>query len=142
MTMTSRARSTVVTVLFAVLSGLAAPAAAETMKHSGIIVDIAADGTTIVLAEVGPWRVRNGATVVTRRTITLTPETAFAIAAREIETPSGFLGDFVETRLGPDGVYLNDSVTVDCQHDGRQLTALKVTVTEPWAEEGWAGILP
>jgi hypothetical protein len=129
-------------VLLAVLASLATAAAAETMKHSGTIVDIAADGKTFVLAEVGPWRVRNGSTVVTRRTITLEPGTEFAIVAREIDTSTGFPGDFVETRLGPDGVYLNDYVTVDCRHEGRRLVALKVTVTEPWAEEAWSRVLP
>jgi hypothetical protein len=140
MTMTSRARSTVFTILLAVLPGLIASASAgERMKHSGSIVAIADDGRTFVLAEVGPWQVRRGATVVTRRTITLEPETEFSIVAREVETSSGFLGDFVETRLGPDGVYLNDYVTVDCRHEGRRLIALKITVSEPWAEEAWSG---
>lgn len=126
-----------------VLLGLAASApAAETMKHSGTIVSIAADGKTFVLAEVGPWQVRDGATLVTLQTITVAPGTEFAIVARESETSSGFPGDFVETRLGPDGVYLSDYVTVDCRHEGRRLMALKITVTEPWAEEGWAGGLP
>jgi hypothetical protein len=86
--------------------------------------------------------VRNGMTVVTRRTITLEPGTELAIVARDVDTSSGFPGDFVETRLGPDGLYLNDDVTVDCRHEGRRLVALKITVTEPWAEEAWSRVLP
>jgi hypothetical protein len=140
--MTSRARVAVLTALAVLLGCLASASAGERLKHSGSIVSIADDGRTFVLAEIGPWRVRNGASVVTRRTITLTPDTEFAIVAREVETSSGFPGDFVETRLGPDGVYLNDYVTVDFRHDGGRQIALKITVSEPWAEEAWSRTLP
>jgi hypothetical protein len=123
-----------VTAVLIVLGTAAFAGPAQTMKHSGTIIAIADDGRTFVLAEVGPWRVRNGATVITRRTITVIPETAFAIAARNVETPGGFAGEFVETPLGPEGVYLYDYVTVDCRHEGKRLMALKITVTEPWLE--------
>ena len=66
---------------------------------------------------------RQGETVITYRTITLAPETEFAIVARADTAPTGFPGDFVETRLGPEGVYLNDHVTVDCRHEGKRLVA-------------------
>jgi len=75
--------------------------------------------------------VRQGETVITYRTITLAPETEFAIVARADTAPTGFPGDFVETRLGPEGVYLNDHVTVDCRHEGKRLVALKIIVIEP-----------
>ena len=124
-----------------ILLGLTAWASAEeSVKHSGSIVSIAEDARTFVLAEVGPWQVRKGATVITYRTITLVPETEFAIVARAT-TPSGFAGDFVESRLGPDGLYLNDYATVDCRHEGKRLVALKITVTEPPAGDNGSGIL-
>ena len=129
-----------VAVLVILLGCVASASAGERMKHSGSIVSIADDGRTFELAEVGPWQTRNGATVITRRMITLTPETEFAIVARDVEAPSGFPGDFVETRLGPDGVYLNDYVTVDCRHEGPRLIALKITVTEPWADDAGGGM--
>jgi hypothetical protein len=114
-----------------ILVGLAASAgAAETMKHSGSIFAIGDDATTFVLAEVGPWEVRGGATVITYRTITVTPETRFAIVGRDADTASGFPGEFLEMPLGPDGIYLNDYVTIDCLHDGTRMIALKITVTE------------
>lgn len=109
---------------------LTAPAgAAEIMKHSGSIVSIADDATTFRLAEVGPWRVRDGVTVLTYRTITLTPETVFAGITRVDKAPSGFAGDFVQTPLGFEDLYLNDHVTVECRHEGTRLIALKVVVT-------------
>ena len=135
MTLPRRSHRALLAAAVLILLGSAASASpAQTMKHSGTIVAIADDGKTFVLAEVGPWRGRNGATVVTRCTITLTPETEFAIAARHVEPPGGFPGEFVETPLGPDGVYLYDYVTVDCLHEGKRLVALKLTVTEPWLE--------
>lgn len=110
---------------------LAAPARAQdVVKHSGSIVAIAADATTFVLEEVGPWQVRDGETVVTRRTITLVPGTQFAMVGRADDATSGFPGDFVETVLDPEFVYLYDYVTVDCLHQGKELLALKVTVME------------
>jgi hypothetical protein len=115
-----------------VLGLVVAASAAETMKHSGTIVSIADDARTLVLAEIGPWRVRGGATVVTYRTIVLAPETRFAIVGRGEDAPSGFQGDFVEMALGPDGLYPGDHVTVDCRHEGGRFVALKVTVTEVW----------
>jgi hypothetical protein len=138
-----------------ILLGLTASASAgERVKHSGVIVSIAGDqnyalfphltvfgkARTFVLAELGPWQVRNGATVITYRTITLAPETEFAMVARAGAAPSGFGGDFVETRFGPEGVYLNDYVTIDCRHEGKRLVALKITVTELPAPETEGGI--
>jgi hypothetical protein len=80
--------------------------------------------------------------VITRRTITLARETEFAIVARDEAPPSGFPGDFVETRRGPDGVYLNDYVTVDCRHEGQRMIALRSTVSEPWVDDAASGTLP
>ena len=114
-----------------ILTGLTASASAEErVKLSGSIVSIAGDAKTFVLAEIGPWQVRKGATVLTYRTITLSPETEYAIVARAEQAPSGFPDDFVETPIGPESVYLHDYVTVDCRHEGKRLMALKITVTE------------
>ena len=105
--------------------------AGEVVKHSGAIVAIADDARTFVLAEVGPWQVRNGATVTTGRTITLIPETQFALVGRVDDAPSGYPGDFVEVAVGPEQVYLGDYVTVECRHEGKKMLALKITVIEP-----------
>ena len=122
--------------VFVILLGLTASASAEqTLKHSGSIVSVAEHAKAFVLAEVGPWRVRKGVTVITYRTIALTPETEFAIVARAT-APGGFAGDLVESRLGPEDVYVNDYVTVDCRHEGKRLVALKITVTEPAGDNG------
>ena len=122
---------TVVLAVFVLVLALApAAGAAEIARHSGTIVSIPDDARTFVLAEVGPWQVRNGATVLIYRTIELTSETEFIIVARVDAAPSGFRGDFVEFKIGPERVYLNDRVTVECRHEGKRLVALKITVSE------------
>jgi hypothetical protein len=117
--------------LVLMMIGLTTPAtAAERMKHSGTIVSVAGDGSKLVLAEVGPWQTRNGATVFTYRTITLTSDTRFAIVGRAVGAGTGFLADFVELRIDREGLYVDDYITVDCIHVGKRLIALKITVTE------------
>jgi hypothetical protein len=111
------------------IAGLAASAmAGERLKHSGTIVSIDEAAATFVLAEVGTWE--QGGTLVSYRTISVTPATAFAIVARADAPPSGFAGDFVELAIDRGGLYPDDFVTVDCVHEGSRLVALKVTVTE------------
>ena len=120
-----------VMVALLMLLAIDAPArAAQVERHSGSIESIPDDARTFVLAEVGPWQVRNGETVLTHRTIELTPETKYAIVARVDAAPSGFRGDWVEFEIGPERVYLNDQVTIECRHDGKRLVALKITVIE------------
>ena len=110
---------------------LAAGAAAQTLeKHSGVIVDADEAAGTLVLAEVGPWQVRDGKTVITHRTIVFTPKTEFAIAFRAEEPVDGFVGAFVETPLDPWAVYVGDHVTIECRRDGARLVAVKMTVTD------------
>jgi hypothetical protein len=110
---------------------LAAGAAAQTLeKHSGVIVDADEAAGTLVLAEVGPWQVRDGKTVITRRTIALTARTEFAIAFRAEEPVDGFVGAFVETPLEPWAVYVGDHVTIECRREGARLVAVKMTVTD------------
>lgn len=125
-----RHRAMFLSVLMGLLPLTASVSAEEIVNHSGVIVAIADDARTFVLAEVGPWQIRNGATVMTNRTITLLPETQFALVARSDGAPSGFSGDFVEVPLGPEAVYLDDYVTVECRHEGKKMLALKITVME------------
>lgn len=67
---------------------LAGRASAEVVeKHSGVIVDADEKAGTLVLAEVGPWETRAGATVITRRTIVFTP-TSSAVTTARVSSPS------------------------------------------------------
>ncbi len=88
MTLFKTAALGIAAALVLVLAGGAGAQPLE--RHSGVIVDANEAAGTIVLAEVGPWRVRDGRTVITRRTITFTPRTEFAIAFRAEGPNSGF----------------------------------------------------
>jgi hypothetical protein len=112
----------------------AAPGA-ETLKHSGTIVDFDDRTNTLVLAEVGPWRAGEGVAVVTNRRIALTDVTEFGIVFRTEDPVTGIGGDFVEVPLEAAGVYVGDYVTIECRHDGPRMVALKITVLDlPGAE--------
>jgi hypothetical protein len=124
-------RQNVALLVLVVLMALGSPVSADdVVKHSGRIVGIADGARTFVLEEVGPWKVRNGETVMTRQVITLLPETRFTIVGREDGASSGFKGDFVEMTLAPEDVYLYDYVTVECRHEGGNMLALKIMVME------------
>ena len=127
--MTYRAMIRASVVVTAVLLLLTPAASAKTENHSGTIAAIDHAKGTMVLNEVGPWR---GATVITRRVITLRPTTEVTLVKRASdEGASGWLGDFVEKRLGARDLKTGAMVTVKCEHAGKRLTALKVTVVEP-----------
>ena len=116
--------------------GVASPAVAgEVVKPSGTIVDFDQKTDTIVLAEVGPWQVRDGSTVITKRRVVPKLDTEFAIVFRAEEPASGFSGDFVEVSLEAAGVYVDDYVTMECLHAGGRMIALKIIVLDlPGAE--------
>lgn len=103
----------------------------KTFRHSGTIVGLDPDTRTIVLEEIGPWRTRNGVTVVNRLRIHVTSSTEFAEVRRAPEPPSGFPGDFVEQPLEPWKLATGDFVSVECRHEGKRLTASKITMVTP-----------
>ena len=134
-------RSVFSAVGLVLMLGVASPTiAGDVVKHSGTIVAFDEKTDTIVLAEVGPWQVRDGATVVTKRRITLTPDTELAIVFRAEEPASGFAGEYVEAPLERAGVYVEDYVTVECRHEGGRMIALKIIVVDlpgaDYREEG------
>lgn len=115
-------------VALALLAG-SASAGAVTMRHSGTVVEVGE--TTIVLAEVGPWQVADGQTVLTYRTIEVASDTPLLLVRREQVSASGYVGDFVESTVLPWGVVRGDFVTVDCLHKGKRQIAREIVVFEP-----------
>jgi hypothetical protein len=115
----------------ALIVALLVPASgvAQVVKHSGSLLDVDADQGTIVLAELGPWRLDTETTVITVRTIVVTPDTDFALV-RRVDPSNGFSGDFVVDDVEPWAIYPGDFVTVDCVHRGRRLVALRILVVE------------
>ncbi len=118
-------------LLAAVLLVLALPLwAAETTNISGTILALDKEAGTLVVGEVGPWRVKEGATEITPRTIAVTAGTEFKQVKRgEGPGPAGWVGEFVEVAIAPWSSKKGDFVTVQVRHEGPRLTALKVVVS-------------
>jgi len=115
------------TVLLLTVAGAPFAAGAEEIRHSGTVLAVNRDAGTFTLGEVGPWRVEQGVLQITRRTISVTPDTEFVLAKRAKEGVK-YPGDFVEERLDPWNVAVGDFVTVECRHEGKRLIALKIAV--------------
>jgi hypothetical protein len=123
----NRITSVLVVTLLSLLP--AAPGRAQTVTHSGTVLTVDRGASTIVLGEIGPWRVRDGETEVVHHTMTVTPLTTFVRSRRLPGAgPTGWMGDFVEEIADPWAVRPGDFITVLCQHEGRFLTALEVVV--------------
>ncbi len=113
------------------VTGVAGAVTADQLpRHSGTVMTTDAAANTFVLAEVGPWRLSRGETVITRRDIVVTPETEFFLVHRADQAPSGFARDFVVESLILWGVGGGDFVTVECRHEGERMIATKVYVVD------------
>lgn len=106
----------------------------ETMTISGTVMSLDKDAGTIVLAEIGPWRVRGGVTQITRRTVSVIAATEFTQIRRADDAgPTGWRGDFVEMAIEDWALKKGDFVTVRVQKEDQRLTALTVAVIVPAA---------
>jgi hypothetical protein len=119
---------TTVAVLLAVL-GPSDLIAAD--RCSGAVVSIDPAAGTLLVAEVGPWQVKDGATVTTPRRFDLTAATVYERVARAKQAPSGYAGDFVQTPIAPADIAVGDHVTIQCEERGARLIAAKVSVMTP-----------
>lgn len=113
------------------VTGPAALAAdsAPTTTHSGTVVAVDAQDGMLIMEEVGPWRVEQGQTVVTRRTISLTSETKVNTFIR-VDVPGRFAGDFIEVDLDAEDITPGDFATAECVRERGRLVAVRVTLAE------------
>ena len=95
-------------------------------RHSGAV--IAVERSAIVLGEVGPWNAKDGVAVVTERRVVVTRNTEFVAVYRDYDDATGYLGDFKEAPLVDWELLPGDIVTIECEHEGDRMIALKVTV--------------
>jgi hypothetical protein len=111
------------------LAGLATGGYAQTSRVSGTIVTVNRGAGTLTVQEVGPWRVRDGVTEVTRRVLAVTPETRWLEVRRAPGAgPGGWIGEFVESARTPWSVRVGEFVTVEARRDGERGVAVSVVV--------------
>lgn len=129
--MNNRLRIRLTACVAALLAALAleAWAGTEPASISGTILALNKEAGTIVVGEVGPWRVKEGATEITPRTIAVTAATAFKQVKRAPGPgPTGWIGDFVEVGIGAWEVKQGDFVTIQVRQEGARLTAITIAV--------------
>jgi hypothetical protein len=101
-------------------------------KYSGTVVAVDRAAGTIVVEGMGPWRVKDGVTLLERRTIGVVPATELMRLKRATGVaPSGWPGDFVESVLPEWQVKPGDWVTVVVKPDGTRMTATRIDVADP-----------
>lgn len=103
--------------------------AANTTTHSGTVAAIDPQGGVLIIEEVGPWRLEQGTTVVTRRTISLTSQTKVNTFMR-VDVPGRFGGDFLEVELAAEDISPGDFATAECVRQRGRLVAVRVTLAE------------
>jgi len=91
---------------------------------------VSVEKAAFVMGDMGPL-LQSGRSEITRYTIEATPATEFVHVKRASGVaPSGWFGDWVETRLPPMEVKPGDFVAVTTEGQGRRLKAVKVTVVD------------
>lgn len=102
---------------------------ADATRHSGTLTEVDRGEGTVTIDEVGPWQLRDGQTVVTPRTVFVTPATEFVQAKRRDEAvPGAWPGGFAEQRIAVDQIKPGDFVTLEVILQDGRATARKVTL--------------
>jgi hypothetical protein len=123
----------VVVILLMLLGFLAPPPAATGMtRYAGTVRAIDSTTGSLVLNDVGPW-VGSAESPITTRMIMVSSITEYRAVSRAADgaAPSGYPGDYAETRAQPADVKEGAFVSVECAQDGERCMALKLTVVRP-----------
>jgi len=109
---------------------MASAVGADASRYSGAVIAVDRSAGRIVVEDMGP-ALSDGKGEIAKRSILVTPSTAFAKVARTSgRAPSGFVGDFVETQLPAWEVQVGDWVAVSVKPGRRGAEALKITVVD------------
>jgi hypothetical protein len=114
------------------LFALAAPGWSRSMTASlaGVVTAVNKAAGTIVMGDTGP-RLKSGESKVTPHTIRVTPSTEFVRIKRAAgAAPSGWLGDYVETKLAAWELKPGDWVAITLAQNKGRPTAAKITVVD------------
>jgi hypothetical protein len=116
-----------VLLLVSVSAGATTP---DLAPYAGSVVAVDPRAGTIVVGDMGPAQ-GDGTGPIVRRTITVTPSTEFVRVSRAPGVaPSGYVGDFVETRVPAWNVNPGDYVAVTVNPAGAGTQALKVAIVD------------
>ena len=108
--------------------------ASETIHYAGDVVAIDASMGKIVVGDMGPL-LDNGRSEITLRSSRVTSSTEFTRVRRtDSVAPSGWIGDYVATRLSRWDVKPGDFVTVTVS-PGPESQALEITVVDTSGSE-------
>lgn len=111
-------------------------AASDRVGYAGDVLAVDRSAGRIVVGDMGPL-LGNGNSEVTRRSIQVTPATEFVMVTRATGVaPSGWAGDYLETRLPAWDVKPGDFVSVTVKPDPSGPEAVKVTVVDAREEDG------
>lgn len=116
---------------FSILA-LAVPDGSEAAvaRHAGLVIAVDKAEGTIVMGDMGP-RLPSGKSEITRYTMHVAPSTEVVRVKRAPGVaPSGWFGDYVETKLSAGDVKPGDFVAVTGEGEGRRLKAVKITVVD------------
>jgi hypothetical protein len=117
-------------VTFALLVCAVSSSGADVGRYAGDVVTVDRNAGKLVVGDMGPL-LANGTSEVTRRSVRITPATEFVKVTRAAGTaPSGFVGDYVETRLPAWEVKPGDFVAVQVRPEKGEQQAVRVTVVE------------
>jgi hypothetical protein len=98
--------------------------------YAGAVIDVDKSAGRIVVGDMGP-ALGDGKGEVIRRNIQVTPSTEFVKVKRASGTaPSGFVGDYVETKLPAWDVKPGEWVAVKVRPEKQSSEALKITVVD------------
>jgi hypothetical protein len=102
----------------------------EHAGYAGDVIAVDKSAGRIVVGDMGP-ALGDGRGEVIRRNIQVTPSTEFVKVKRASGTaPSGFVGDYVETKLPAWGVKPGEWVAVKVRAEKQGSEALKITVVD------------
>ena len=104
--------------------------ASSTVDYAGNVLAVDAATGKIVVGDMGPLQ-NDGRSEIASRSIVVTSSTEFTKVSRtQGVAPSGWIGDYVTTRLAPSLVKPGDFVAVTASLEKNGPHALKVTVVD------------
>jgi hypothetical protein len=103
-------------------------ARAESERLSGTVLGVDVKAGTLVISEVGPWRVTDGETETARLTVHFGPATRVVRVEREDDVgPTGWPGGYAENLVSIHALRVGDFATVETDRQKGRLTAREIT---------------